>query len=161
MFLGTSFLGNPGRSVSTRLLATLFLVVQSFLVWRSIGLFLVTYTLNCLERQEKHTHVHRSHTFLVKVELILPRVWAHSENVTCQISLGEGHIHRNCGWLHAWVVVPAGQLQYVGVELLHMLHKLRNADVLGFLEHVCDAVLLLLSRTVGEHGEEVEHRTVI
>ena len=44
-----------------------------------------------------------------------------------------------------------------------MLHKLTttNADAPGFLEHVCGVVSLLLSRNVGEHGEEVEHHTVI
>jgi hypothetical protein len=42
-----------------------------------------TYMLNSLKRQEKQTHVHGSHTFLVKVELILPHMWAHPKNVTC------------------------------------------------------------------------------
>jgi hypothetical protein len=97
----------------------------------------------------------------MKVDLILPRVWAYSQNVTHQISLNEGHVHGNYGSLHAWAVVPAGQLQDVEVELLHTLRKLMNADTLGFVEHVCDLVPLLLSRTVGEHGEEVEHHTLI
>jgi hypothetical protein len=133
MFHVASFLRNSGRSISTTLLATFLLAVQSFLVWRSIGSVLVTYTLNSFERQEKQTHVHGSHTFLVKVELILSRVWAHWENVTCQVSLGKGHINGNRGCLHARALVPAGQLQDVTVELLHTLHKLMNADALGFL----------------------------
>jgi hypothetical protein len=133
MFLCTSFLWNSGLSVSTRSLCPLFLGVQSFLVWRSIGSFLATYTLNSLKRQEKQIHVHGSPTFLVKVELILPQVWAHLENVSCQTSLGKGHVHGNCGRLHVWAVVPAEQLQDVVVELLHMLHKLTNADAQGFL----------------------------
>jgi hypothetical protein len=62
--------------------------------------------------------------------------------------------------LHAWAVVPAGQLCNVGVELLYTLHKLTNADALGFLQHVHDIVPLLLSRAIGEHGEKVEHHTV-
>jgi hypothetical protein len=49
----------------------------------------------------------------------------------------------------------------VGVELFYMLHKLTHDDVLGFLEHVCDVVPLLLSHVVGEHGEKVEHHAVI
>jgi hypothetical protein len=79
VFLGTSFLWDSGVVVSTRLLRTLLLAVQSFLGMRSVGLFgsfLATYALDCLERQKEQTHVHRSPTFLVKVELILPRVRA-------------------------------------------------------------------------------------
>ncbi len=59
-------------------LATL-LAVQGFLVARCVGLigyFLATYGLGSLERQKERTHVHRSPTFLVKVNLILPRVRA-------------------------------------------------------------------------------------
>ena len=105
-------------------------------------------------------HVHRIPTFLVKVELILPHVRTHSENLTHQINLVEGQAHRNCGHLHIWAVVSAGQLQDLGVKLLHTLHKLTNADVLGFLQHVCDILPLLLSHAIGEHGEEEEHHTV-
>ncbi len=59
-------------------LATL-LAARGFLVARCVGLigyFLATYALGHLERQKEPTHVHRSPTFLVKVELILPRVRA-------------------------------------------------------------------------------------
>ena len=87
--------------VSTRLLHTYFIAVRRLLVARSngrfgtyvatllavrgflvarcvglIGYFLATYTLGSLERQKERTHVHRSPTFLVKVGLFLPRVWA-------------------------------------------------------------------------------------
>jgi hypothetical protein len=78
-FLGTSFPRDIGAVVSTRLLRTLFIAVQRFLVARNdgpFGSFLATYALDCLERQKERTHVHRSPTFLVKVELILPRVRA-------------------------------------------------------------------------------------
>ncbi len=98
VFLGTSFLWDSGVIVSTRLLCTLLLAVQSFLVARRVeffGSFLATYALDHLERQKKRTHVHRITTFLVKVVLILPHVRTHLENVTQQISLGEGHVHRN------------------------------------------------------------------
>jgi hypothetical protein len=81
VFLGTSFLWDSGCSFSTRSLCTLFLAVQSFLVVRSVrflGSFLATYPLDSFERQNEQTHVHRSPTFLVKVELILPRVRARS-----------------------------------------------------------------------------------
>jgi hypothetical protein len=96
----------------------------------------------------------------MKVVLILPHAGTHSENVTRQISLGEGHVHGNRVCLHAWAVVPAGQLQDVGIELFRTLHKLMNAEALGFLQHVCDVVPLLLSPVVGEHGEKVERDTV-
>jgi hypothetical protein len=97
----------------------------------------------------------------VKVVLILPRVGTHSKNVTQQISLGKGHVHENHVCLHAWAVVPAGQLQDVGIKLFHVLHKLKKADALGFLQHVRDVVPLLLCHVVGEHGEKVEHHTVV
>jgi hypothetical protein len=79
VFLGTSFLWDFGVVVSTRSLCTRLLAVQSFLVARIIGFFgsfLATYALDCLKRQKERTHVHRSPTFLVKVELILARVRA-------------------------------------------------------------------------------------
>jgi hypothetical protein len=81
MFLGTSFLQDSGCSFSTRLLCTLFLAVRSFIVTRSVRVlesFLATYTLDNFERQKEWMHVYRSSTFLVKVELILPRVREHS-----------------------------------------------------------------------------------
>jgi hypothetical protein len=70
-------------------------------------------------------------------------------------------IHKKCTWLGTWAVVSAGQLCNVGVVLFYMLHKLMHADVLGFLEHVCDVVPFLLSRVVGKKGEKVEHHAVI
>jgi hypothetical protein len=79
VFLSTSFLWDSDVVVSTRSLCTLLLAVRSFLVARSVGLFgsfLATYALDCLKRQKERMHVHRSPTFLVKVELILPRVRA-------------------------------------------------------------------------------------
>ncbi len=85
VYLGTNFLQDSGTIVSTRSLRTFFIAVQSFLVVRSVGFlksFLATYAINSLERHEKRTHAYRSPTFLMKVELILPRVQTHSENVT-------------------------------------------------------------------------------
>jgi hypothetical protein len=79
VFLGMSFLWDSGVVFSTRSLRTLLLALQSFLIKRSVGFFgsfLATYTLDCLERQKERKHVHRSPTFLDKVELILPRVRA-------------------------------------------------------------------------------------
>ncbi len=109
----------------------------------------------------KRTHVHRSHPFLVEVVLILPLVWNHPENVTCQISLGEQNICRCHTGIVAWAVVPAGQLRNTGIELLYALYKLTYANPLGLLEHVRKVVLFLLSRVVWEHGEKVEHDAVV
>ncbi len=81
--------------------------------------------------------------------------------MNCQISLGERDICQSHARLDTWAVVPAWQLCNVGIELLHMLHKLMHADTLGFLEHVHQVVHFLLSRVVGEHGEKVEHHAVI
>jgi hypothetical protein len=97
----------------------------------------------------------------MKVELILPCMWAHLKNETCEISLGKRHAHRNHAGLGTWAVVPARQLLNVGIELLYTLHKLTNVDPLGLLEHVPDVVLLLLSHVIGEHSEKVEHHAVI
>jgi hypothetical protein len=162
MFLGTYLFWDSG-TFSIRLLRTLLLAVQRFLVARRVGLlgsFPATYALDSLKRLMEQMHIHGSTTFLVKVVLVLPRVGTHSENVTRQISLGEGQVHRNRVGLHAWAIVPAEQLQDVGIELFHTLHKLMNADALGFLQHVRDVVPLLLCCVVGEHGEKVEHGTV-
>jgi hypothetical protein len=79
VFLGMSFLRDSCVVVSTRLLCTLLLAVRSFLITRRVGFvrsFPATYVLDCLKRQKERTHVHRSPTFLVKVELILPRLRA-------------------------------------------------------------------------------------
>ena len=84
MFLGTYLFRDSG-TLSTRSLRTLLLAVRSFLIARRVGLagsFLPTYAFDSFERLKEQTDVGRHTTFLVKVVLILPRVWAHSENVT-------------------------------------------------------------------------------
>jgi hypothetical protein len=137
------------------------ILVGSFLGALCVGSFLGTYALNSLERHEKRTYGHGHHTFLVKVELILPHIGAHSKNVTCQISLGEWYVNGYCTGLGAWAEKPARWLCNVGVELFYTLHKLRHADALGLLENVRDVVPLLLSHIVGKHSEKVEHHAVI
>ncbi len=89
MLLGASFLGDSGHRLSTRSLGSFLALVGSFLVGSCLGLFLCTYALYYIERHMKQTHVHRSHTFLVKVKMVLPCKWAHQKNVFCQISIGE------------------------------------------------------------------------
>ncbi len=126
-----------------------------------MGLFLCTHALDCLERREKQIHVHGSHALLVENVLILPPMWTHLENVTCQISLSEQVVHRCHTRIVAWTVVPAGQLRNVGVELLYTLYKLTCVNPLGLFEHVGKLVLFLLISIVGKHSEEVEHHTVI
>jgi hypothetical protein len=42
-----------------------------------------------------------------------------------------------------------------------MLHKLMHPDMLGFLEHLCNIVLLLFSCIVEKHGEKVEYYAVV
>jgi hypothetical protein len=161
MLIGVRFLGNPAHRIGARSHVTLFVFVQSYLVGLCAGSFLGTYALNSLERQEKQTFVRRSHTFLVKVELILPCLWAHANNLIHQISLSIGHFHRSCAGLGAWAIIPARQLCDVGVKPLHMLHILTNAGVLGLLENVCDIVPLFLSCIIGKQGEKVEHHALI
>ncbi len=107
MLLKANFLWDSGRRLSTRPLGSFLALVGSFLVGWWIGLFLCTYALYSLERHEKQTHVHGSHTFLVKVEMVVPRKWAHPKNVTCQISLSEWYFHRNCTGLGTGAVDTA------------------------------------------------------
>ncbi len=55
----------------------------------TVDYFMVATPINSLERSLKRTHVHGSHLLFLQVELILPLVQTHPENVTCQSSLGE------------------------------------------------------------------------
>jgi hypothetical protein len=137
---------------STGSLGSCLALGGSFLARLRIGLFLCAYVLYCLERHEKQTHVYGSHAFLMEVVLILPRVRTHSENVTCQISLGEWNICRCHTGIVACAVVPAGQLCNVVIELLNALYKLMYTNLLGLFGHFGKAVLLLLSHVVGKHG---------
>ncbi len=77
MLLGASFLGVFDCSLSTRSLVFFLAFVGSFLAKLCVGLFLRTYALYSLERHKKQMHVHGSHTFLVKVEVVLPGKWAY------------------------------------------------------------------------------------
>ncbi len=154
--LETDFLGNLLCSSSTGPLGSCLAFLRSFLSRLCMGFLLGTHALNSLERSLKRMHVYRSHPFLVEVVLILPLVWTHPENVTCQINLGE----RNVRWCHtniiAQAVVPAGQLCDKGIELLYVLYKLTYANPLGLLEHVGKVAVFLLSRVVWKHGGKVE-----
>ncbi len=120
MLLGASFLGESDCRLSTRWLVSFLALIGSFLAGLCIGLYLRTCALYSIERHKKQTHLHGSHTFLMKVEVVLPCKWAHPQNVTHQISLSEWITHLNCGGFGTWAVVPAWQLHNVGVELLYM-----------------------------------------
>ncbi len=146
---------------STGLLSSCLVLVRSFLSGLRMGFLGGTHMLNSLERNLKIMHVHWSHALFLQVELILPLVRTHPENVTPQISLGERNVCRCHSGDVARAVVPAGQLRNVGVELLYALYKLACANPLGLFEHVGKVVLLLLSCVVGKHSEKVEHDTVI
>jgi hypothetical protein len=71
MLLGASFLGVSSHRLSTRSLVSFLALVTSFLVGLHVGLFLCTYALYSLKRHKKQMHVHGSHTFLVKIEMVL------------------------------------------------------------------------------------------
>ncbi len=88
-------------------------------------------------------------------------MWEHPKNVTRRISLSKRYIHGNHTGLGAWAIKPAGQFCSVEVKLFYTPHKLTHTDVLGLLEHICDVVLLLLSRIVGKYSEKVEHHIFI
>jgi hypothetical protein len=161
MLLKIDFLGDSGRSSCARSLGSCLILAGSFLARLRVGFLLRTYVLYCLKRGKKQTHVPGSHAFLVEVELILPQMWTHTENVHHQISLREWSFCR----LHTGIVTravdSAWQLHNVGVELIYALHKLTHTNTLGFLEHVRKVVLFLLCRIVGKHGEKVKHHAVI
>ncbi len=107
ILLGSSYLRDSGRRLSTRLLVSFLALVGSFLVGLCIGIFLRTYVLYSLKRHKKLMHVHGSHTLLVKVEVVLPRKWAHRYNMTCQISLHEQNICLKCIGHDTGAVEPA------------------------------------------------------
>jgi hypothetical protein len=77
MLLGASFFGDSDSSISTKSLVSFLTLVGAFFPNCALEVFLCTYTLYGLERHKKQMHVHGSHTFLMKVELVLPRKWAH------------------------------------------------------------------------------------
>jgi hypothetical protein len=131
--LKTDFLGSLLRGSSTGPLASCLGLVRSLLAGLRMGFLGGTHALNGLERSLKRAHVHGSHAHFLQVVLILPLVQTHPENVTCQISLSEWNVCRHHTGDVAWAVVPAGQLQDVGVELLYALYKLAYATLWGFL----------------------------
>ncbi len=126
-----------------------------------MGFLRGTYALNSFKRSLKRTHAHESHALFLQVVLILPLVQAYTENMTRQISLGKRNIHRHHASAVAWVVVSAGQLRSVGVELLYTLYKLTYANPLGFLEHVEKVVFFLLSCVVWKHSEKMKHDAAV
>jgi hypothetical protein len=158
--LKTDFLGSLLRSSSTGPLGSCLALLRSFLAKLRMGFLRGTHAFNSLETSLKRMHVHGSHPFLVEVVLILPLVWTHPENVTCQISLHEWNIPRCHTGIVAQAVVLAGQLRNVGIELLYALYKLMYANPLGLLEHVGKVVFFLVSCTIGKHGKKVEHDAV-
>jgi hypothetical protein len=85
--LETDFLVSLLPGTIAGLLGSCLILVRSFLVGWRMGLLMGTYMLDSLERSLNRTHVHESHTLFLQVILVLPLVWTHPENVTCQISL--------------------------------------------------------------------------
>jgi hypothetical protein len=142
-------------------LGSCLVLVGSFLTRWCIGFLRGTYTLKIFKRSLRRMHVHGSHTLFLQVVLILPLVWTHPENVTCQISLRERNICQHHTSIVAWAVVPAGQLHNVGVELLYALYELTYANPLGLLEHVGKVVFFLISCVVWKHSEKVEHNAFV
>ncbi len=142
-------------------LGSCLVLVRSFLAGWRVGFLMGTYALNSFERSLKRMHVHGSHTLFLQVVLVLLLVRAHLENVTCQISLGEWNICQRHASIVTWSVVPAGQLQDAGIELLYALYKLMYAYPLGLLEHVGKVVLFLVSCIVWKHSEKVEHKAFV
>ncbi len=99
--------------------------------------------LNCLQRSEKQAHVHRSHTFLVKVVLILPLDRAHTQRMSPQLSLREWDVLELDAGVCVGAVVEERHRGDAGIELLYTTYKLTHVDALGLLKYVQDVVLFL------------------
>ena len=82
MLLGSSFLWNFVSRLCTRSLVSFLVFCRSFLSGLCVGSFLGTYALNSLKALKKQMHIHGIQSFLMKIELILPRMWGHPKNVT-------------------------------------------------------------------------------
>jgi hypothetical protein len=155
--LETDLLGNPLCSSSTGPLGSCLALLRSFLARLHMGFLRGAHVLNSLERSLKRSRVHGSHSFFLQVVLILPLLQTHPENLTCQISLGEQNICQCHTGTVAWAVVPTGQLQDVGFELLYPLYELTYINPLGLLEHAGKVVFFLLSCIVWKYREKEEH----
>jgi hypothetical protein len=159
--LETEFLGNLLCCSSTGPLVSGLALLRSFLAGLQMGFLWGTHALDSLERSLKRMHVHGSRPLFLQVVLILPLVWTHPENVTCQISLGERNICQCHAGIVAQALVPGGQLRDIGIELLYALYKLMYAKPLGLLEHVEKVILFLFSCVVWKHSEKVKHNAVL
>jgi hypothetical protein len=82
MLLSSSFLWIFVSRLRTGSLISFLGFCRCFLIRLCIGSFLGTYALNSLKALKKRTHAHGIQSFLVKVELMLPRMWAHPKNMT-------------------------------------------------------------------------------
>jgi hypothetical protein len=88
MLLSASFLGGSGHRLGTRSLFLFLPFLEAFLVDCAFDLSL-THVCSIASRDMRSEHmftIYRRHAILVKVELILQRMWAHSKNLTRQIS---------------------------------------------------------------------------
>jgi hypothetical protein len=83
MLLKLDFLGNTGRRISTWPFFS-FLSVEGrllgFLIW--LALLIGTYAFNSFQRSQKRAHVQRRHAFLIKIVLVLPREWTHTQHMS-------------------------------------------------------------------------------
>jgi hypothetical protein len=82
MLLEANLLWHTDRGLGTRSFLTFLALVRRLLRRFQFALLVGTHAFNCLQRSEKQAHVHRSHTFLVKVVLVLPLDGAHTQHMS-------------------------------------------------------------------------------
>jgi hypothetical protein len=111
MFLG-AYLFRDSGTFSTRLLRTLLLAVQRFLVARRVGfVVLPSHTRARLPQETEEASVCLREYHLSHEGCTDPATRRDTfGDRDLQISLGKGHVHGNRVCFHAWAVVPAGQL---------------------------------------------------
>jgi hypothetical protein len=156
-----NLLRHMDRSLGTREFLPFLALVRRLLGRFQFALLVGTHMFNRLQRSEKQAHVYRSHTFLVKVVLVLPLDRAHTQHMSPQLSLREWDILGLGAGVRVGAVVEARHLGDVGVELLYTTYKLTHLDALGLLKYVRDIVLFLLSCIDGKRSEKVKHHAIV
>jgi hypothetical protein len=161
MLLKANLLWHMIRSLGTRAFLPFLALVRRLLERFQFALFVGTDAFNRLQRNEKQAHVHRRHTFLVEIVLVLPLDRAHMQHMSPQLSFCEWDVLRLGAGVCIGAVVEARHLGNVGIELLYTTYKSTHVDVLGLLKYVQDVVLFLLSCIDGKCSEKVKHHAIV
>ncbi len=136
MLFEANLLWHTDHSLGTRAFLPFLALVRRLLGRFQFALLVGTHVFNRLQRSEKQVHVHRSHTFLVEVVLVLPLDRAHTQHMSPQLSFREWDVLGLGAGVHVGAVEEARHLGNVDIELLYMTYKLTHVDTLGLLKYV-------------------------